>query len=447
MTTVQVRIDAAQPDRGADLLLDWFARDEPASTVAYEPKFMKDLAVGAVARDLLRVAGIVFVADKTVLRSATYDSWTRDFSVSIPVSDPDLWRAAAPLLARTLSFLSGDKWLFTFEALAVEGASELRPAQMALAVQAFDTVCLLSGGLDSLAGAINLLEDGKKPIFVGHHESGKPNKLQGDLVERLVRAYGGGNMALRRLYLAPKYRSARAARPLPPTPETTTRSRSFLFLSAAAGGADAVGPGTPIVMPENGVIGINVPLTNARAGSLSTRTTHPQYVAHMTVLFDQLGLEHAIVNPFRLLTKGEILAQSANPDLLARLGRRSVSCSHAETGRWGKGSTAKDQGNCGACYPCLIRGAAMHHVGWKDAPRRYNPLRRADQHLLLSPAHKTGAAVQAVLDHLRHEPDPLAVLRNGSIPSGEASAFDAVYRRGRHELAAWLGSGRAPLIR
>lgn len=448
MTSIQLRTHPDQALQGADRILDWFARDAPASTVAFDPKFFRGLSPSATALDLFRVGSVVYVADKTVLRENTEDSWTRDIALSVSVSDPDLWRRAAPQLERTLTFLSGDRWHIEFDTLKAEPPGDPRPGQLDLETDAHDLVCLFSGGLDSLAGAIELLDDGRRPIFVGHHESGKPNKLQRDLYGKLERSYRDADVTLRRLYLAPKYRSERALDPLPKTVERTTRSRSFLFLAAAVAVADAIRPGTPVVMPENGFIGINVPLTAARSGSLSTRTTHPQYVAHMSELLQQIRLDHPIANPFRLLTKGEILERSSNSRLLRRLAPHSVSCAHPESGRWKKGSTVDDQRNCGACYPCLIRSAALHTVGWSDTARSVNPLKKADrvEHKLLSSKHKTGASLQALLDHLRRPADSLAVLMNGSIPNGETREFDAVYRRGREELTAWLSSGRWPLL-
>ena len=39
---------------------------------------------------------------------------------------------------------------------------------------------MLSGGLDSFIGAINLLKDGKSPIFVSHYGGGKGVKIYQD---------------------------------------------------------------------------------------------------------------------------------------------------------------------------------------------------------------------------------------------------------------------------
>lgn len=45
-----------------------------------------------------------------------------------------------------------------------------------------DIFCMLSGGLDSFIGAINLLKDGEKPIFVSHYGGGKGVKIYQDKV-------------------------------------------------------------------------------------------------------------------------------------------------------------------------------------------------------------------------------------------------------------------------
>jgi len=80
--------------------------------------------------------------------------------------------------------------------------------------------------------------------------------------------------------------------------------------------ASAVDPACPLYVPENGFIGINVPLSASRSGSASTRTTHPHFMALMRQVLDAVGLPNPVVNPYRLATKGEALAASRDPDLL-----------------------------------------------------------------------------------------------------------------------------------
>jgi 7-cyano-7-deazaguanine synthase in queuosine biosynthesis len=435
MTQLQVRTAPSQADAGADVLLDWFD-DQAASTVRCKPDFMEGLAPSPVARDLLRLGGAVYCTDKVVKRSGTPDAWTRDLSLQVPVSDVTLWDAAKSEFVKALSFLSGDHWDLNFVADTVAP-----PEAQPLSTE-YDGVSLFSGGLDSLAGVIDLLEAGRQLVLVGHHDSSLTDHKQTVLHDALRRRYGADRLTLRHLYLRPAAPRAAQARPLPRGKgENTTRGRSFLFFAAGVAVADALGATEPLYVPENGFIGINVPLTPARAGSLSTRTTHPLYMQRMRTALDLLGLHHPIENPYRLLTKGEALEQSANRKLLLRLAPQSVSCSHPEAPRWAK----RPQGNCGYCYPCLIRRASMHRIGSDKVKGNYawDALTDAD---LLRRSTKRGRSLRALTASLGQDERTEDVLINGRIPNGETAGFFDVYCRGRAELRAWL-TGAGPELR
>lgn len=435
MIAVQLRTHPDQPDTGAEVLLDWF-EDKSTSTVQYGSDFLKALAPSSVALDLFRLAATIFCADKIVSREEAPDFWTREIGVTVPVSDPSLWDGAKELLSEALSFLSGDRWHLTFGADTVDN-----PGVEAINSE-FSAVSLFSGGLDSLAGVIDLLESGQRLTVVGHHDASLTDNKQADLFHALRAHYGADRIARRSLLLRPAAPNASQARPLKlGYGENSTRSRSFLFIAAGVVVADALGSTVPLFVPENGFIGVNVPLTPARAGSLSTRTTHPLFIHLMKMVLGRLGLDHAIENPYRLRTKGEVLAASSAPDLLSSLAPRTVSCSHPEAPRWRK----RPQGNCGYCYPCLIRRAAMHRV----------ELDRSDAYAwdalmdpeLLERGSKSGASLRALAQSLARRESPNDVVMNGRIPNGEVPAFYEMYRRGRTELRDWLLSGASSELR
>jgi 7-cyano-7-deazaguanine synthase in queuosine biosynthesis len=435
MTQLQLRTEPSQTDDGADVLLDWFV-DKAASTVKYKPEFLDGLGPSAVARDLLRLGCAVYCTDKVVRRAATSDAWTRELSLQVPVSDVALWDDARGELVSALSFLSGDHWDLNFVADTVAP-----PAVQPLAGD-YDGVSLFSGGLDSLAGVIDLLEAGQRLVLVGHHDSSLTDSKQTKLHTALRHAYGPDRVTLRHFFLRPSGPRRGQARPLPRGGvENTTRSRSFLFIAAGVAVADAIGTTAPLYVPENGFIGINVPLTPARAGSLSTRTTHPLFMHRMRRALDLLGLGHPVENPYRLLTKGEALERSANRTLLLELAPDSVSCSHPEASRW----AGRPQGNCGYCYPCLIRRASMHRVGRDHVKNRYawDALTDAD---LLRRSSKRGRSLRALTASLGESERPEDVLTNGRVPNGETAAFFDLYCRGRAELRDWL-SGAGPALR
>jgi 7-cyano-7-deazaguanine synthase in queuosine biosynthesis len=435
MTDIQLRTDAAQPDDGAAILLDWF-ESKAASTVRYKTDFLKGLTPSPVALDLLRLGAAVYCTDKVVKRAAAPDGWTRELSLHLPVSDVALWDGAKGELVEALSFLSGDHWDLSFVADTVEPAGE-QPL-----VSDFDGVSLFSGGLDSLSGAIDRLEAGERLILVGHHDSGLTANKQKQLFDALAANYGSDRLALRKLFLRPGSARKGQARPLPPGGvENTTRSRSFLFFAAGIAVADALGASAPLYVPENGFIGINVPLTPARSGSFSTRTTHPLYMHKMRHAFDLLGLQHPLENPYRLLTKGELLEQNSNRKLLLALAPDSISCSHPEALRW----VGLPQGNCGYCYPCLIRRASMHHVG-EDRFKGHYGWDALHDASLLGRECKRGRSLRALTASLGRPERTEDVVENGRIPNGETRAFFDVYRRGRAELRDWL-KGAGPALR
>lgn len=436
MTAFHLRTarDQPLPADPTTFVLDWFSgTHRQRSTVAATTELLYGLAPSPTARDLLHLGGAVYCIDKLVLRADTDDAWTRELELDAPVRTRSRWQAARPALTEALGFLSGDRWTLRFRAGGDDVRGETR-------VRAPDAVCLFSGGLDSLAGAIDLLEDGRDVLLVGHFESGFIGGVQTTLAGHLRRNYRD-QVRLRQLRLGPAPPNPLQARPLPEAREITTRARSFLFIAAGLAVASAFGEDVPLYMPENGFIGINVPFVASRAGSLSTRTTHPYFVERVASALETVGIPNAIVNPFRLKTKGEALAECRKPQLLESLVDQSISCAHPESARWDKLPAS----NCGYCFPCLIRRAALHRIGL-DAGTSYRHDALTESELLEEGSDR-GADLRALVRGLARDPRSTDVLRNGTVPAEDAAAFDEVYRRGRDEFAAWLAAGAGQELR
>jgi hypothetical protein len=104
--------------------------------------------------------------------------WRRSFRFVVPVRNPAFWnrREVSDALRSALDFLSEDDYAFEFEK-----AKTPAPFQdyLGLGDENGDTtfnadeVVLFSGGLDSLAGAIEELSSGKHVALVSHHSSSK----------------------------------------------------------------------------------------------------------------------------------------------------------------------------------------------------------------------------------------------------------------------------------
>ncbi|MEV2221582.1 Qat anti-phage system QueC-like protein QatC [Nocardia vinacea] len=443
MTTYITRTDLTAPvaDPSDVRLLDW-APGRLAATIQTGdagPEFFKGWRPTRPAADLMLLGAVVYCADKTTRRVTTPDSWTRDITLRIPVANSDRWPLAD--LNRTLAFLTGDHWhVTTFESgrHPLTGVAGV-PRSDAVVGLDVDAVCLFSGGLDSLCGVIDLLEEtpDRRLCLLSHHEGGQASTAQQALLDELAAEYGPDRIVARRLYLRPAPKNPYQARPLPRARENTTRSRSLLFLTTALALASAGGPTVPVYIPENGFIGINVPLTRARAGSASTRTTHPHFMNQLSDVATAIGVTNPILNPYRLRTKGEILAESRNPALLRRLAPMSISCSHPEAARY----VRRRQGNCGYCFPCLIRRASLAHVEWDDDEYAWDLFTDDDLNDLMDRRRRRGADLRAVISGTFADRPDRDVLRNGPLPEGERQAFVDVWRRGIGELRSWLTTG------
>src|SRR5207253_205701 len=129
------------------------------------------------ALDFLLLAATVYALDKLVDRTTAADCWTRDFNVTIPVSDPAAWKKVGGHLAECTSFLTGDVWTWHFSPLSsplvrpIRRRRRRRRGQYTSPLTA-DVVSLFSGGLDSLVGVIDRLERSKanRILLVGHHD-------------------------------------------------------------------------------------------------------------------------------------------------------------------------------------------------------------------------------------------------------------------------------------
>lgn len=391
----------------------------------------REMYPSETAIDLAILAATVTAADTRISRQKdAQDSWSREIDLYMPVCDAELWSDNAQLIERILRFLTGDIWRVSFRPRQKEMKSLIERHPKLLGAT-MDTVCLFSGGLDSFVGAIDLLENGKNPIFVSHYKdastksqevcAAKLSKLYGDLGPRHIRA----NVSFDKNDLSGL------------GTETTTRGRSFIFFALATLAADAIDGTTPIYVPENGLISLNVPLDPLRLGAWSTRTTHPFYMARWQELLDNLCLGAQLLNPYRFNTKGEMLSGSANPIFLAKNYNITISCSSITKGRWKK----QPPGHCGYCTPCLVRRASIEAAFGKDSTKYGIP------DLYASPLNGKKAeatdvrAFQMIQRRLSNNQNLAGVLihKTGSLgdySKSEISDYADVFKRGISEVGA-----------
>ena len=238
--------------------------------------------------DFLFLASVIYGVDKLVSRKETDDRWTRTLELSLPVSNHEKWSIVVDDLETCLSFLTGDVWTISFTErecrLHRPKQRKYRRRNVPPRAQA-DTVCLFSGGLDSLVGAIDYLEsDTSNNLFlVGHRDRFGGPKSDQDRLYKILKEHYQSRIDLLQMRIGQKL--LKNDQQKSPSQEKTFRSRSLLFIALGMYVARSIGDQIPLLMPENGAIALNVPLTPSRRGSCSTRTAHPFFLNTLRKIF------------------------------------------------------------------------------------------------------------------------------------------------------------------
>jgi 7-cyano-7-deazaguanine synthase in queuosine biosynthesis len=362
MPDFTLRLSVPKVPRRVDLLHSfyWTAEGRSSFGGAVGPRLG---ALGAVQQenvDLVRLALLVFAADRTTPRAGGGADWSqRDFYLRVPVQTPDAWLNVKPELENLLAFLSGDAWDLDFY--------PARPSKEHTAGQPIDSpkrVVLVSGGADSATGALfsrSQLAPDEGHLLLSHVGQTNLAPIQRDVAERAEALVPGPAQAHQQIGLRRRRRQIDGT-PFPSEP--SSRSRSLLFLSLGLAAASI--EGVPLWIPENGFASLNPPLDPNRRGSLSTRTTHPAFLEGLSQVLDRVGAHSAIHNPFAVMTKGEMFALAAElvgTDEAANYLSATHSC--GLTGQRAFGLPVTRQ--CGVCFGCVVRRASFRSAGLADS--------------------------------------------------------------------------------
>lgn len=298
--------------------------------------------------DFNTIALSVASADNSVPRAKSADGWTRQIDLTIHLCNPALWKTVKKDLEKTLRFLTGDFWHLTFKGIGVIPSGSKKKGKCDC-----DCVSLLSGGIDSLVGAIDLVASDHKPIFISQIVQGEA-ETQKDYAKRICPESLHFPWS-HKIHLPGDEK------------EGSTRGRSIIFFAFAALAASAIDikndSPVKIYVPENGFISLNIPLNSGRIGSFSTKTTHPVYLKGIMDIWNTVGIKCELIMPYQFKTKGEILTECQNQSLLKELVSRSVSCGKYRVKPY-------KRRHCGRCLPCLVRRAAFKKWGKTDNTHR-----------------------------------------------------------------------------
>jgi 7-cyano-7-deazaguanine synthase in queuosine biosynthesis len=394
-----------------------------------------NLASNIVVDFFLFTASIYGIDRFIERRRNSVDGWSRDLEIDYPVRDITAWNTAKDRIEKMLSFLTGDYWRINFyqEQFSLPIASLKKEFE-----STFSKVNLFSGGLDSLIGALDHLKSkpNEKIILVSHYDKkmGGPKGDQTDLLKLLNPIYGNQYIQVPSINVSLENSTIKKT-------ETTFRSRSLLFSGMALLIAQSKKVSN-IIVPENGSVSLNFPLSSSRRSACSTRTTHPTVLSSISKIWLEFGLNTDINNPYEFKTKGEMVAKCKDKINLANMLSTSNSCGkRGHRAHWDSGN--KSASHCAVCMPCVYRRAALLAVS--DLTTYGNDLNK------LNLKTKKGQDMGALLNFI-NDPLTLKKIKNELIVNGikdleKLDKYADLVKRTRLELGKYINKFGSHVIK
>jgi hypothetical protein len=306
--------------------------------------------------DMLEIAAYVYAADCSTNRGEKWtdedstEPWGRDFAFVIAVREPDFWgsKGISSLLTDVLNFLSNDRYSFTFVPLKRDRQEQEYfefgdPKDWPFHEP--DRVVMFSGGLDSLAGAVETARGGGKLILVSHRPVTTLGSRQKKLFRELKKKFPN------QLIHVPVWINKVDGLGREPT----QRTRSFLYAALGTVVAEPVQAGG-VRFFENGIVSLNLPVADEAIRARASRTTHPLALYMLQSLCCAVTERDFVVdNPYLFKTKTDV-AMTLKDNLAAQLVPYTCSCAHLMF-------KSKAQLHCGRCSQCIDRRFAITAAG------------------------------------------------------------------------------------
>jgi len=363
---VTIEISEATDGKFSDLILSYIGSENIQNRVSLNIKNYVNIydfidETKSVKFDFFLISALVYGVDNLLSREKySDDGWAREIEVEFPVYNLEKWLGNETIFEEALNFLTGDTWSISFRLNEVENIFIEKKGRWHKNIKTYEkekikSVSLFSGGLDSLIGIIDeleSLENDEKILLVSHFDfkSSGPNKDQRLLYNALIEKYAN-QIYWVQTKLALNRRTQNEDRI---KIESNYRSRSLFFIGLGV----YLSPVDKLIIPENGTISINYPLTPSRVSSLSTRTTHPIVINKLQQILNNCEINLQLINPYSFDTKGEMFINCKNQEVLKLIYEKSVSCGKRGRKQYWSHKTGTD--HCGVCMPCVYRRSALN---------------------------------------------------------------------------------------
>lgn len=292
----------------------------------------------SVVLDLFDTLSYVVYTDFYTPRDEDSDN-LKKLTINVPVNNIDLFNSIKDDVNHLVKYVTnGENWNINF--YQIKSLKFIDNNHLEVNSIKYNSIALLSGGLDSLAGT--QFEKDNNTIFITFQtnsiELNNSSKIYKDLIKKDT------NTRVEILKKNFKYNS-----------HYTERTRSLMFLASSIIYADYYDINR-IKIYENGIMSLNPKFNFSRR---VTKTTNQKTIFLFNNILKKLGIKTFVINPFKYKTKAEVI-QFIPSNYLNYVKNDTRTCS--------KNSGIihfrnKDKGNfhCGVCIACVLRQIGMHN--------------------------------------------------------------------------------------
>lgn len=270
--------------------------------------------------------------------------------LNVGVTQPERFNLIKSDLENLISFMTnGEVWQINFYKKEKEKLN-INNMQIGLKKD-INSIALLSGGLDALAGATQELNN--NTLFVtfmtNKTEANKAKQSFDVILKSNPNCY---HVRIHKLqFKMPK--------------QSTQRTRSLLFIGSALLYADYYNVKS-IKIYENGIMSLNPTFSFRRR---VTHTTHPRTLFMINSILKRLSININVVNPFNFMTKTEVI--NLIPNEWNGLISNTKTCSKMPGSKPFQNRKKSGICQCGICTACLLRQISIVNSFKKECDDEY----------------------------------------------------------------------------
>lgn len=262
---------------------------------------------------------------------------TKKLTIYVPVNNLIKFAKIKGLIEKLLTYMTnGEKWCINFK--KQNRKKRLTRNQIVVDNNQYKHIALLSGGLDSMAGAC--IERKNATLFVTYASNNIENNNAHVIYNNLIKNTYNMHVSI------DKVKSENES-------HYTERTRSLIFIASCLIYADYYKIPT-IKIYENGIMSLNPKFNFSRR---VTKTTNQKTLYMINEILENLGVNIKVENPFKYMTKKEII--DLIPECFNKMIQEGTRTCSKNPGIIHFRNKKVGNFHCGICIACVLRQIGM----------------------------------------------------------------------------------------